>query len=56
VGALAEWAYAHTYLSDTARAATDDAWLHHYKHHRPHTGIDGLPPAARVHNLLGNYT
>ncbi|RZS58794.1 integrase-like protein, partial [Microcella putealis] len=26
-------------------------WLHHYNHHRPHTGIGGLTPSARVHNL-----
>jgi transposase InsO family protein len=50
-----EWAYAHTYLSETARAATYNTWLHTYNHHRPHTGIDGLVPADRVHNLTGNY-
>ena len=51
-----EWAYAQTYLSETARAATYDAWLHTYNHHRPHTGIEGLVPADRVHNLTGNYS
>lgn len=51
-----EWAYATAYLSDEARAATYDAWLHHYNHHRPHTGIGGLVPSARVHNLTGNYS
>jgi transposase InsO family protein len=51
----AEWAYAATYSSDEARAATYDAWLHHYNHHRPHTGIGGSTPADRVHNLTGNY-
>jgi len=50
-----EWAYDQVYLSDDARAATYAAWLHHYNFHRPHTGIDGLVPAARVHNLTGNY-
>ena len=50
-----EWAYADVYLSDDARAATYTAWLHHYNHHRPHTGIDGLTPSDRVHNLTGNY-
>lgn len=25
-------------------------------HHRPHTGIAGLTPAQRVHNVTGNYT
>jgi transposase InsO family protein len=52
----AEWAYARTYLSDEARAATYQAWIHQYNHHRPHTGIDGAVPADRVHNLTGNYT
>lgn len=52
----AEWAYAQTYLSDAARAATYADWLHHYNHHRPHTGIGGLTPAQRVHNVTGNYT
>ncbi len=51
-----EWAYAATYLNDEARAATYPAWLHHYNHHRPHTGIGGQTPASRVHNLIGNYT
>lgn len=52
----AEWAYAQAYISDDARAATYADWLHSYNHHRPHTGIDGLVPAARVHNVTGNYT
>lgn len=30
-----EWAYAHTYLSDDARAATYQDWVHTYNHHRP---------------------
>jgi transposase InsO family protein len=51
-----EWAYAATYLNDEARSATYPAWLHHYNHHRPHTGIGGQVPAARVHNLTGNYS
>ena len=53
---VSEWAYAATYLSDTARAATYNSWIHSYNHHRPHTGIGGLVPAARVHNLTGNYS
>lgn len=49
----AEWAYAHTYRSNAARAATYQDWLHHYNHHRPHTGIGGKTPIERlrVHNL-----
>lgn len=54
----AEWAYAEVYLSDEDRATTYDGWLHHYNHHRAHTGIGGQTPIERlrVHNLAGNYT
>ncbi|WP_390884253.1 IS481 family transposase [Actinomyces viscosus] len=51
-----EWAYAHTYTSQTQREAAYQAWLHHYNHHRPHTALDGQTPASRVHNLTGKYT
>jgi transposase InsO family protein len=51
-----EWAYAKTYHSDAARAATYDEWLHHYNHHRPHTALEGSTPAERVHNLTGKNT
>ncbi|MGH3968160.1 MAG: IS481 family transposase, partial [Mycobacterium sp.] len=48
-----EWAYAQTYLTDDARAATYQGWVHLYNHHRPHTGIGGKTPIERlhVHNL-----
>jgi transposase InsO family protein len=48
-----EWAYAQTYLSEADRASTYQDWLHHYNHHRPHTGIGGKTPIERlrVHNL-----
>ena len=48
-----EWAYAHHYDSDTARAGTYQAWIHSYNHHRPHTGIGGKSPINRVHNVNG---
>ena len=51
-----EWAYARPYASDAARTATYADWLHHYNHHRPHTGLGGQTPSDRVHNLTGNYT
>jgi transposase InsO family protein len=51
-----EWAYASTYSTDEARAAEYPRWLHHYNHHRPHTGIGGQTPAQRVHNVTGNYS
>src|SRR5699024_10195599 len=50
-----EWAYAETYLSDEDRAATYADWIHQYNYHRTHTGIGGLTPSQRVHNLTGNY-
>ncbi|WP_448711148.1 IS481 family transposase [Microbacterium profundi] len=49
----AEWAYTASYASDEDRAATYQDWIHHYNHHRPHTGIDGQTPSDRVHNLTG---
>lgn len=52
----AEWAYATTYAHEAERTAAYQAWLHHYNHHRPHTGIAGLVPSARVHNVTGKYT
>ena len=48
-----EWAYAHHYESDAARAATYQAWIHSYNHHRPHTALGGLSPIDRVHNVNG---
>lgn len=51
----AEWAYATTYASEAERAAAYEHWLHHYNHHRPHTGIGGDFPSARVRNLTGKY-
>lgn len=53
-----EWAYAQLYLTDEARAATYQAWVHHYNHHRPHTGIGGKSPIERlsVHNLAAKNT
>jgi len=52
---LDEWAYARPYQSETQRRAAFDTWLHTYNHHRPHTGLGGLVPAARVHKVTGNY-
>ncbi|MFF1880633.1 IS481 family transposase [Pseudarthrobacter sp. NPDC058196] len=50
-----EWAYARPYTSEAERAATYEGWLHHYNHHRTHTGIGGKTPISRVHSLSGNY-
>jgi transposase InsO family protein len=51
-----EWAYAHAWDSDTARAAAYPEWLHRYNHHRGHTALGGRPPATRVTNLSGQYS
>lgn len=51
-----EWAYARPYASEAERATTYQSWLHHYNHHRTHTGIGGKTPISRVHNVRGNYT
>lgn len=51
-----EWAYARPYMSETERETAYQAWLHHYNHHRPHTGIGGSTPSTRVHNHTGKYT
>jgi transposase InsO family protein len=51
-----EWAYATPYNSDEERAAAYQSWIHHYNHHRPHSGIGGRSPIHRVHNVSGNYT
>jgi len=50
-----EWAYSRPYTSETEREQAYTAWLHHYNHHRPHTGIGGQTPSERVHNLTGQY-
>ncbi|MBD0022909.1 integrase core domain-containing protein, partial [Gordonia sp. (in: high G+C Gram-positive bacteria)] len=44
------------YTSEAERTTAYTAWLHHYNHHRPHTGIGGQVPSGRVHNLTGKYT
>ncbi|MDB5341035.1 MAG: integrase catalytic region [Planctomycetaceae bacterium] len=51
-----EWANARPYVSEAERAATYQSWLHHYNHHRTHTGIGGKIPIIRVHNVRGSYT
>jgi transposase InsO family protein len=54
--ALREWAYARPYASSSERSQAIDPWLHHYNHHRPHSGINAATPATRLNNLLGNDT
>ena len=51
-----EWAYARLFRSDADRVAEFSHWLHTYNHHRGHTALGGLPPAARVTNVSGQYS
>lgn len=53
---MQEWAYAHPYLSEQARQATYEKFIHEYNYHRAHTAIGGLTPMQRVHNVTGKYT
>ncbi|BCQ01668.1 hypothetical protein TPCV2_09270 [Cutibacterium avidum] len=46
----------NTLLIWAQHAAAYETWLHHYNHHRPHTGIGGQTPSARVHNVTGKYS
>lgn len=53
--ALTEWAYGTSYRSSAERQRRLPSWLHFYNHHRPHSALAGLPPAARVNNLVSLY-
>ncbi|MBA2352082.1 MAG: hypothetical protein ACR2FI_10985 [Burkholderiales bacterium] len=35
-----------------------DCWTHYYNRHRPHQGIDGVPPASRLpgNNVLQHHS
>lgn len=46
--ALREWAYGFVYRHSTERARMLNHWLHHYNWHRPHSALDGSPPASRL--------
>ena len=51
---LREWAYARSYSSSTERTNAMPGWIDAYNLYRPHAGIKGLTPWARLNNLLGN--
>ena len=53
---LREWAYAKSYASSAERSQAIGPWTDAYNLTRPHAGIGGLTPWARVNNLLGNDT
>jgi transposase InsO family protein len=46
--ALREWAYGHPYASSDQRRDALPAWTHFYNWHRPHHGINLLPPVSRI--------
>ncbi|MGD8168559.1 IS481 family transposase [Herbiconiux sp. P16] len=50
------WAFSRHYNSESARRAALPTRIHHYNHHRPHTGIGKQPPISRLTNLPGQYT
>ena len=50
-----EWAYARLYSCEAERQAAYPDFLDWYNYHRPHTGIGGQVPAARVTNLTEQH-
>jgi transposase InsO family protein len=52
--ALREWAYGPTWQNSDERNQALSAWLYFYNHHRPHSALNGQPPATRLNNLVGN--
>jgi transposase InsO family protein len=52
--ALREWAYGIPYHHSSERQAMLERWTHHYNWHRPHMGIKGLAPAARLAQSRNN--
>ena len=58
--ALREWAYGIPYHHSSERTTMLARWNHHYNWHRPHHGIGGIAPMARLtrtrNNLLTLHT
>ena len=52
--ALREWAYGFVYQNSLQRTDQLDAWIHHYNWHRPHQGIGGVTPMARLKTSCNN--
>lgn len=46
--ALREWAYGRVYDTSEHRQAALSTWTHFYNWHRPHHGIDLMPPISRL--------
>jgi transposase InsO family protein len=45
---LREWAYVRAYTSSKQRTRYLSTWVRHYNRARPHAGIGGVPPMARL--------
>jgi transposase InsO family protein len=52
--ALREWAYGIPYHHSSERTAMLARWNHHYNWHRPHHGIGGIAPMARLTRTRNN--
>jgi transposase InsO family protein len=46
--ALREWAYGRIYENSDQRRQALPAWTHFYNWHRPHHGINLVPPVSRL--------
>jgi transposase InsO family protein len=53
---LNEWAYARVYGSSSERSAALPLFLDRYNYRRPHGSLGKQAPAARLNNLVGNYS
>lgn len=55
-----EFLYARTWTSEGQRSNALSVWNAHYNYHRPHSAVDGKPPAALlsagVTNVVASYT
>jgi len=52
--ALREWAYGFTYERSVHRTQALESWIHHYNWHRPHQGIGGISPMAKLSKSRNN--
>ena len=53
---LREWAYGLHHPTSAARNADLTRWLDWFNQSRPHSALGGLPPIARLNNLLRNHS
>lgn len=55
-----EFLYARTWTSEDQRSEALKVWNIHFNYHRPHSAVDGQPPASRlvtgVTNVLASYS